>query len=130
VRWLKILLALNGAAFVLYGVMNLITPDSWYVAKGAPANEVDLARMIGILLLGLGVIQLGAWILEERLAVEMIAGVSLLLMAGWAAFGFTIQGSTYTDSFHTSAVATAAAYAVYAVLYAVVLYRERMAATA
>lgn len=129
-RWLRVLLAVNGAAFVLYGVLNLVMPDSWYVAKGAPANEVDLARMIGILLLGLGLFQLGAWILQDRRAVEMIAGVSLLLMAGWAAFDLTIQGSTYTDSFHSTALLGAVGYAVFAVLYAVVLYRERMAATA
>lgn len=62
----------------------------------------------------------------DRLAVRIVAGASLVFAAGFAVVAAT-AGSGSSDPFHQIAIGAAGGNAIIATLYAILLYRERMA---
>ena len=128
-RWLKVLLAVNGALFVLSGVSTIALPTAWFLPAAAPGYAMDLARVVGVFHLGLGLIQLGTWLVMDRLAVRLVAFASLVVEAGIGAQA-ALQGAGSTATFHRLGVAQAVVGVAFAVLYALLLNRERAAAMA
>lgn len=126
-RWLKILLALNGVAFAFYGVSNIAMPTSYFLTADAAANAIDAVRVVGVLYLGLAVVQLGAWFLADRTAVRLVAVASIVPVAGFAAVA-ALQTAGSTDTFHQLGMVGVIGNAVVAVLYLFLLYRERATA--
>ena len=86
-------------------------------------------RIIGLAYAALGLIQLGMWWVSDRLAVRIVAGASLLFIAGSAAQA-ALQGTASTDTFHQIGLGAAAGGALIAVLYAALPNREGQTATA
>ena len=126
-RWLKILVVVNGLAFLAYTVSNIFMPSSFFVPSDAPGYALDAVRAVGLGYLPLGLIQLGAWWMSDRFALRLIAGASLVYAAGFALLAL-MAGSGSSDPFHSLGVVIAAGWAVVAVLYAFLLYRERSGA--
>lgn len=126
-RWLKILLAINGIAFVFYAVSNTVAPSSFFLPTEAPGYAVDAIRVLAVAYLALGLVQLGSWFVKDRQAVQLVAGASLVFVVGFAILAAT-QGTGSSDSFHQIGSAIAIGNGAVAVLYAFLLYRERTAA--
>jgi len=108
-RWLKILLAINGVAFLAYAASNILLPTSYFLEADAPKTAVDAVRVVGITYGALGLIQLGMWWVADRLA---------------------LQGSASNDPFHQLGLVVAAGNGLVALIYAWLLYRESQTATA
>jgi len=135
-RALKIMLAYNGIESVLRGVVNLAVPTLFYLPKDAPGYAQDAVRVLAITYLALGVIQLGAWRMQERWAVRVIASASLLFAAGVAVQAAT-QVSGSTDAFHEAGVVLGPVVlpnvginVLVTAIYAILLLRESRMATA
>ena len=128
-RWLKILLAINGVAFLAYAASNILLPTSYFLEADAPKTAVDAVRVVGIAYGALGLIQLGMWWVADRLALRIVAGASLLFCAGFAAQA-ALQGSASNDPFHQLGLVVAAGNGLVALIYAWLLYRESQTATA
>lgn len=62
----------------------------------------------------------------DRLAVRIVAGASLVFAAGFAILAAT-GGSGSSDSFHQYGLVAGGGNAIIAILYPILLYRERMA---
>lgn len=120
---LKIMLAANGAAFLLRGSLNIAQPTSFYLESDAPAYAQDAVRILGITYLTVGLVQLGMWWVGDRRAVRIVAGAALLFAAGVAIQAAT-QSSGSSDSFHELGLGSAAENALVASLYTLLLYRE------
>lgn len=127
-RWLKILIAVNGVAMVFYGLEALYDPGLFWSPAGSPATVVDIGRAVGVAQLALGLIQLGAWRMKERWGVELVAMASLAYAVGFAAILAMASSNASEDMFHQLGMAGAAAWAVVTILYAVLIYRERQEA--
>lgn len=123
--WLKIMLVLNGVAFIFYALQSLYDPNLFWSPNGSPDNVLDIGRAAGVGQLALGTIQLGAWRMTERWAVEIVAVGSLAYSAGFAAVMAIASSHPSDDLFHNFGLAGAAIWAGVAILYAVLLYRER-----
>ena len=123
-RWLKLLLAINGVVFVLYAVSNTLAPTSYFLPSDAPGYAIAVVRVVSVAYLALGLIQLGMWMVTDRLAVRIVAGASLVFAAAFAGFAVTV-GSGSSDPYHQFAMAGAAGNVIVAILYAILLYRER-----
>lgn len=121
-RWLKLVLAINGAVFMLRASMNLIRPTSFYLPDGAPTYAEDAVRVLGITYAALGLIQLGMWMVPDARAVRTVAGASMLFATG-VAIQAVVQGSQSADAFHRLRIGSAAENLGVAVLYAALLYR-------
>lgn len=128
-RWLKILLAVNGVAYLFYGASNIVAPTSYFLPTDAPQAALDAVRAMSTLYAGLGLIQLGSWWLHDRSAVQLIAGASLLAVGAFA-IAAALVGTGSSDPFHQLSLFVAVGNGAVAALYAVLLYRERMTATA
>jgi hypothetical protein len=129
VRWLKVMLAVNGALFLWGGSLDILQPTSFYLEADAPVYAMDAIRVLGITYLALGLIQLGAWQVADRRAVRVVAGASLLFAAGVGVQAVT-QGSASADAFHQLSPGPAAENLLVALLYAGLFAREiRLAAT-
>lgn len=136
-RWLKVMLAYNGVESLLRGVANLVDPTMFYLQPDAPPYAMDAVRVLAITYLALGLIQLGAWRVQDRRAVRTVAGASLLFAAG-VAIQVATQGSASTDVFHQAGVvigpvtlSNLGLNVLWTVIYAGLLLREsRMAAAA
>ncbi len=126
-RWLKIVLAINGVAYLFYAASNTVAPTSYFLPADAPGYAVDVTRVLAVAYLALGLIQLGTWMVTDRLAVRLVAGASLVYAAGFAILGVTV-GTGSSDPFHQIGLAAGIGNGVVAVLYAILLYRERSAA--
>ncbi len=122
-RWLKILLALNGVAYAYYGLSNIALPTSYFLPSDAADYAIATVRVVGVMYVALAIVQLGAWRIADRGAVRLISVASLV-----AAVGFAVQaallGSGSTTVFQSVGVAVAAGYAVFAALFAILIYRE------
>jgi len=129
-RWLKILLVINGLAFILYGLEALYDPSPFWMPKGSPASVVDIGRAMGLTQLAIGVIQLGTWRITERVAIELVAGVSLVFAAGFGILLGMNTSTTSDDMFHQFGLPGAAAWLIVAAPFAGLMYRERRMATA
>jgi hypothetical protein len=127
-RWLKILLALNGVVFLWRAFNNIFRPTSFYLLSDAPKYAVDAVRVIGISFIALGLIQLGTWWVVDRLAVRIVAGASLLFAVGFVALA-AMMGSTSADAFHRIRFGSIAENTVVVVLYAILLFRTGQTAT-
>jgi hypothetical protein len=58
-RLLKIMLAANGAVFLLRGSLNIVQPTSFYLESDAPTHGQDAVRILGITYLAVGLVHLG-----------------------------------------------------------------------
>lgn len=123
-RWLKIVLAINGVLNLGYAVGNIVAPTSFFLPGDASGYAIDVTRVVGVGYLALGLIQLGTWMVTDRLAVRLVAGASLVYNAGFAILGATI-GTGSSDPFHQIGLVAGIGNGVVAVLYAFLLYRER-----
>lgn len=126
-RWLKIVLAINGVIYLYYAASNTVAPTSYFLPADAPGYAVDVTRVLAVGFLALGLIQLGTWMVTDRLAVRLVAGASLVYAAGFAIVAATV-GTGSSDPFHQIGLAAGIGNGVIAVLYAILLYRERAAA--
>lgn len=123
-RSLKTALVTNGLIFLVRAFINLVRPTSWYVDANAPKNAVDTVHVVGITYAAFGVSQIGMWRVTDRRAVRAVSGASMLFAVGIAAKALT-QGSGSVDASHRLRYASAAENVLVALLYAVLLYRER-----
>ena len=126
-RWLKILLLINGIASVSYTFSNILLPTSFFAPSDATGWGLDAVKLVGIGYLPLGIIQLGSWRIAERFTIELIAFASLVYAAGFALLA-AVAGSGSSDPFHKVGVGIAAAWVVVALLYVWLIYRERSGA--
>ena len=124
-RWLKILLAVTGVAFVFYALEAFYDPNLYWSPSGSPDNVVDIGRAEGAGQLALGIILLGAWRIKERWAVELIALATLVYSVSFGAVMALASSHTSDDMFHKFGLGGTALWVIVAVLYAVLLYRER-----
>jgi hypothetical protein len=125
-RWLKVLLAINGIAFLFYAVSNFIAPSSYFLPPDASGYAIDVLRVLSVGYLAMGLIQLGSWFVNDRLALQLVAGGSLVFEIGFGILAAT-QGTGSADPFHQYGLVIAIGNGVFAALYAVVLYRTRSA---
>lgn len=123
-RWLKVLLAVNGAVFLYRGSLDILQPTSFYLESDALGYAMDAVRVMGITYLAFGLTQLGMWRVADPRAVRTVAGASFLFAAGVLAQAAT-QGSASTDAFHRLSLGAAAENLGVAASYAALLVRER-----
>ena len=126
-RWLKILLFINGLMFAIFTVENILLPASFLMPSDAPGYGLDAARTLGIGYLPGAIIWLGSWWMTDRFAIRMCA-VGALGFAAALSVQAAMLGTGSSDLFHQNHMAFAAAWAVVAVLYAWLIYRERSGA--
>ncbi len=62
---------LNGIAFLLYAISNFIAPSSFFVPPEAPGYALDVLRVLSVGYLAMGLIQLGSWFVNDRLAIQI-----------------------------------------------------------
>lgn len=128
-RWLKILLLVNGLVSISYVFSNILLPTSFFAPSDAAAGYgLDAVKLLGLGYLPLGIIQLGSWRIADRFAVRLIAVASMAFAAGFALLG-AMAGSGSSDPFHQYGMGIAVAWIVVSVLYLWLLYRERSGAT-
>jgi hypothetical protein len=127
-RWLKILIALNGAVSVLYGLMGWFLPTQFWAPAGSPATVINIIQALSSLQLTLGIVQLGSWRMKERWGVELVAAASLFNAFAFGVVLWLASSNPSSDMFHQLGVAGAAAWMVVALVYAFVIYRERQEA--
>lgn len=123
-RWLKIVLAINGVVLIGYAVSNTVAPTSYFAPSDAPGYAIDVIRVVAVSYLALGLVQLGTWWVTDRRAVRLVAGASLVYAAGFGILGATI-GTGSSDAFHQVGLVAGIGNIVVAVVYAFLLYRER-----
>lgn len=124
-RWLKILIALNGVAFIFYALEAFYDPNLFWSPSGSPDTVLDIGRAAGVGQLAFGIVQLGAWRMKERWGVELVAVASLVYAVGFGVIVAIASAHPSDDMFHQFGMLGAAVWAVVAILYAVLLYRER-----
>ena len=126
-RWLKILLFINGLAFLVYAFSNYFMPASFFVPSDAAGYANDAVKAIAAGYLALAIIQLGSWWVADRFALRLVAYASVVYAAAFAAQA-AMAGTGSSDPFHQYGIAVAGAWAVVALLYAWLIYRERSGA--
>lgn len=124
-RWLKILIALNGVAFIFYALEAFYDPNLFWSPSGSPDAVRDIGRAAGVAQLAFGIVQLGVWRMKERWGVELVAVASLVYSVGFGVMLAIASSHPSDDMFHNFGMAGAAVWAVFAILYLVLLYRER-----
>ena len=124
-RWLKVLLLVNGLASISYFFSNILLPTSFFApSDAAPGYGLDAVKLLGLAYLPLGIIQLGSWRVVDRFSIRLIAVASMAYTAGFALLG-AMAGSGSSDPFHKYGMGIAAAWVVVTLLYAWLIYRER-----
>lgn len=123
-RSLKVALVANGVVFLIRAVTNLLRPTSWYVDVDAPKNAVDTVHVVGITYGAFGVSQIGMWPVTDRRAVRAVSVASMVFAVGIAVKALT-QGSGSVDASHRMRYASATENFLVALMYAVLLCRER-----
>ncbi|KRT64583.1 MAG: hypothetical protein XU10_C0001G0032 [Chloroflexi bacterium CSP1-4] len=126
-RWLKYLLFINGVAFAIFTVENIFLPTSFLMPSDAPGYGLDAARAMGVAYLPSAVIMLGSWWMTDRFAIRLTALGALSFAVAFAVLAAVLSSGS-SDLFHQNHLAFAAAWAVVALLYAWLLYRERSGA--
>lgn len=127
-RWLKILLLVNGLASVLYVFSNILLPTSFFAPSDAVAGYgLDAVKLLGLGYLPLGIIQLGCWRVADRFSIRLIAVASMVYAAGFALLAATASSGS-SDPFHQYGIGVTGAWLVVSVLYLWLLYRERSGA--
>jgi peptidoglycan/LPS O-acetylase OafA/YrhL len=124
-RLLKILIALNGVAFIFYALEAFYDPNLFWSPSGSPDTVLDIGRAAGVGQLAFGIVQLGAWRMKERWGVELVAVASLVYAVGFGVIVAIASAHPSDDMFHQFGMFGAAVWAVVAILYVVLLYRER-----
>ena len=124
-RWLKILMALQGVAFIFYALEAFYDPNLFWSPSGSPDNVLDIGRAVGVAQLAFGIVQLGAWRMTERWGVELIAMASLVFSVGFAIMLGIASSHPSDDMFHQFGMTGVAVWAVFAILYVALLLRER-----
>jgi multisubunit Na+/H+ antiporter MnhG subunit len=124
---LKLLLTVNGAVFVVRGLINLVRPTSFYLEADAPAYAQDAVRVLGVTYATLGAVQLWMAVAGDRSAVRTVAGASMLFAAAVATQA-ALQRSGSADAFHRLRLGAAAENGLVAGLYATLLSRQRLRA--
>lgn len=127
-RWLKILLLVNGLASISYVFSNIVLPTSFFAPSDATAGYgLDAVKLLGLGYLPLAIIQLGSWWVADRFSIRLIAVASMAYAAGFAVLAMTASSGS-SDPFHQYGIGVAGAWLVVTVLYLWLLYRERSAA--
>ncbi|WP_088284849.1 hypothetical protein [Kineosporia sp. A_224] len=121
---LRVVLAVNGAVFLVRAGLNLHSPTTFYLAAGAPANAMDAVRVLGISYATLALIQLGASRVSDASAVRVAAAASMFFAVGVATQALLLAPGAM-DTFHRLRWGSAAENVLVAVAYAVLLYRSR-----
>lgn len=127
-RWLRTALAINGAVFLLRASLNLVEPTNFYLQPDAPDYALDAVRVMGSAYLALGLIQLGMWLVRERMAIRVVAGASMLFAAA-VFIQAMLQGVGSADAFHRLRPGPAAENGLVALSYAILLLSEDRATT-
>ena len=123
-RWLKIIVFINGLAFLAYAFSNYFVPSSFFVPSDAPAYANDAVKATGTLYLPLAIVQLGSWWMTDRFGLRLVAFASLVAAAGFSLL--SLMASTGTSApWHQYNNGFAAGWAVVALIYVWLLYRER-----
>jgi hypothetical protein len=126
-RWLKILLFINGVMFAIFAVENVFLPTSFLMPTDAPGYGLDAARAMGVTYLPAAIVWLGSWWMTDRFAIRLTALGAFAFAAAFAVLS-AVVGTGSSDFWHQNHVAFAGAWAVVAVVYAWLLYRERSGA--
>ncbi len=126
-RWLKFLLVINGLASLAYAFYNYFLPTAFFLPADGAATAVDAVKVVGAGYLPLAVVQLGSWWASDRFSIRLIAYASIVYAVAFAANAFMVKSGS-SDPFHTYGTGIAAAWAVVAVLYLWLIYRERSGA--
>jgi hypothetical protein len=134
-RALKVMLAYVGLEFVARGIVNFVQPTTFYLQADAPGYAMDAVRVLAITFLVFGLVHLGAWRVNDRRAVRLVAMASMLFAAG-AAVQAATQGSASTDLWHQAGVVlgpvtlpNVGLNVLWTVIYAGLLVREARMAT-
>lgn len=132
---LKVMLAYSGLEFVARGIVNFVQPTTFYLQADAPRYAMDAVRVLAITFLVFGIVHLGAWRVNDRRAVRLVAMASMLFAAG-AAVQAATQGSASTDLWHQAGVVLGPVIlpnvglnVLWTVIYAGLLIREARMAT-
>ncbi len=123
-RWLKLLVAINGVIFVFYSGTNAFIPGLYFLPSDAPDYAVAVVHVVAVAYLTIGLVQVGTWMLTDRLAVRVVAFGSMVFAAGFAIVAGT-AGTASSDGFHQFSLIAAVGHAIIAIVYAYLLYRER-----
>jgi hypothetical protein len=126
-RWLKILLVINGLASIAYVFSNILMPTSFFAPTDASGYGLDAVKLVGMGYLPLAIVQLGSWRITDRPAISLIAIASMAYAAGFALLA-AMAGSGSSDPFHQYGMGVAGAWGVVALLYLGLVYRERSGA--
>ena len=126
-RWLKILMFINGLAFLAYAFENYFLPTSFFLPSDAAAYATDAVKLIGASYLPLAIVQLGSWWATDRFSIRLVAYASIVYAAAFAVNAVMVKADS-SDLFHTYGIGIAAAWAVVALIYAWLIYRERSGA--
>ena len=127
-RWLKILIALNGVVSVLYGLMGWFMPTQFWAPAGSPVTVINIIQALSSLQLALGIIQLGTWRMNERFGVVLVGVASLFNAFAFGVVLWLASSNPSSDMFHQLGAAGAVVWLVVAALYAFLIYRERQEA--
>jgi hypothetical protein len=100
---LKVMLAYSGFEFVARGIVNFVQPTTFYLQADAPGYAMDAVRVLAITYLAFGLVHLGAWRVNDRRAVRLVAMASMLFAAG-AAVQAATQSPASTDLWHQPGV--------------------------
>lgn len=117
---------MNGLAFLLYAATCSIAPSSYFLPPDAPDYAISVVRVVAVIYLAMGLIQIGMWRVMDRMAVRIVAGSSSVSVTGFAILAAT-AGSASSDPFHQFGPFVAVGNAIVAILYVFLLYRERTA---
>jgi len=127
-RWLKIMLLINGVVSLAYAFSNYFMPTSFFAPSDAAAGwGLDAVKLIGAGYLPLAIVQLGSWWATDRFSIRLVAYASIIYAAAFALNAFLAKSGS-SDPFHTYGMGVAGAWGVVALLYAWLIYRERSAA--
>ena len=121
-RWLKILLVINGLVFLVRGFLNITDPTSFYLEAEAPTYARDAVRVLGVAYLTIGVVQIGTWWAVERTSIMVVSAASMFFAVGVAILAIT-QGSASTDAFHDLSWGSALENAAVGLLYSALMVR-------
>lgn len=121
---LKILLAINGAVFLLRASINLWRPWSFYLEPDAPRYAADAVRVLGVAFVSLGLVQVGMWWVQDQAAVRIVAAGSMVFAVGLAIQTAT-QGPESSATFHKIRWGAFAENALVAIGYAILLWWTR-----
>jgi len=123
-RWLKIVLFVNGLAFLVYAFSNYFLPTSFLAPSDATGWGLDAVKLVAAGYLPLAIVQLGSWWATDRFSIRLIAYASIVYAAAFAV-NAAMAGKGSSDPFHQLGIVLAGAWGAVVLVFAFVIYRER-----